>query len=792
MNTEKIDGFQRSMPYPIAVLWKKYAKLPEHDVGARHLVLCDVFESILKFIAIVTLLDSPPSIRKKSFPEGLDFLKRPSLGHWLSVIRTITRESRSPGDASSTQGISTERNPIWVQDIAEWFSGGRLPKDLSRSLEALKEVNFPRGAGAVEGILSMLVTYRNKVWKGHGAQKRDPSDMIQRISVIEQLLAILLESSGFMETMTLFVVDQTVITQSTAKYRAEAKILRGADWSAGTFSWHQEFKTGDVYLTDRTDMDLTSPPLNLSPLVEWRAVRNGTERFFFLNDVMRSKIEYLSYVEGDFYYHKEVRQELTALFSLDMVQSDVEADIVYRFSEEDRHEKSLHYYHKGREAAAQGNLEQAIVAYEDALEWYRSPDTLVALSRAMIALGDDPELIRRRLEVALELDPNHSEAATLAAQTTEEWSIEPTQSPEVNTSDYYTYYDLITPSRFHGMSIQLHAGIVLLLNLGVFVSVILSDNSYHPFLRWFPIVCVAQTVIPMLFIGLCRQRFINAYFRLLGQLKNTRSDTFEKFFHKQYTLIFGHFREKKHPNEYGWKLCPRGRGEGIFLGFTIIGSIIFSVVVLVTQEPVMKLPVTATILRIPHNAYYFIFLAVSFRYLIMMALFIREYSRKDLSPVLSPRSRTDGFSAMADLYVDALIMLTLFWVPNLMATSISGVDPNYTDVFAIGFGYLLVAVSLVAIGVNMKLALEASRSLPARDYANHMKMAYYAFTKHPDEQRLARLEWLWEHESKVVNVSKRLFSSGQWVIILAVNILLLGSTIAYVYFRIIENASILG
>jgi hypothetical protein len=151
----RFDSF-RNYPFPIAAVCKKYLQVSPDEMFDKHSVLCDIFESLIKLVAIIALREAHQSIIRDKFPKGLDFLKHPSDGHWVAIIRQLSRENWEDQNSS-------------LSKISNWFIGESASKEIRDCFQELPEIAFQKGYQEIEGIVNSLVTYRNKVWKGHGA-----------------------------------------------------------------------------------------------------------------------------------------------------------------------------------------------------------------------------------------------------------------------------------------------------------------------------------------------------------------------------------------------------------------------------------------------------------------------------------------------------------------------------------------------------------------------------------------------------------------------------------------------
>lgn len=106
-------------------------------------MLVDVVEVFLKFACILQLQDGIQGVQGLAdrLHQSLEILKRPSLGQWLSVLRSL-----------SAVDFGTAPVP-WARAVAEWFL---RPGDRN-GLEALRLARQLLGDGTVPGVPPFLV-----------------------------------------------------------------------------------------------------------------------------------------------------------------------------------------------------------------------------------------------------------------------------------------------------------------------------------------------------------------------------------------------------------------------------------------------------------------------------------------------------------------------------------------------------------------------------------------------------------------------------------------------------------
>ena len=135
------DVVQQTYPTPIAEVFRRCRTAEPSDLGGRHKGIIDLFEVFSKFLCIVLLQEG-----RKHLPNlvgvlprqsrTLGFLKRPSLGGWIGLLRILTNLKAHP---SGTR---------WWDSIGDWYHAS---KD-----------------GLAEGVLADLVALTGTQIQGKG------------------------------------------------------------------------------------------------------------------------------------------------------------------------------------------------------------------------------------------------------------------------------------------------------------------------------------------------------------------------------------------------------------------------------------------------------------------------------------------------------------------------------------------------------------------------------------------------------------------------------------------------
>ena len=109
-----------SFPTPIATVFRKCRIGSRDDLGGRHKNLIDLFEVLVKFLCIVLLQEARQLIPnlQEVLPQRektLEFLKRPSLGRWVGLLRILC--NLQTGD----------RQPQWMNLISDYYTQPKNP-----------------------------------------------------------------------------------------------------------------------------------------------------------------------------------------------------------------------------------------------------------------------------------------------------------------------------------------------------------------------------------------------------------------------------------------------------------------------------------------------------------------------------------------------------------------------------------------------------------------------------------------------------------------------------------------
>jgi hypothetical protein len=93
-STETDKAFDKALPFPIAIVYRKVANAPNHT--QRFSLLIELFEVVIRFLVLVQVADystGPQQLEVLTKIPELAKLSRPSLGNWVNLFRSLLQFS---------------------------------------------------------------------------------------------------------------------------------------------------------------------------------------------------------------------------------------------------------------------------------------------------------------------------------------------------------------------------------------------------------------------------------------------------------------------------------------------------------------------------------------------------------------------------------------------------------------------------------------------------------------------------------------------------------------------------
>jgi hypothetical protein len=396
MEKDFIKFIEMSFPFPIAATFRRIRMIDEDDIINRHDSYGDLFESILKFIAISTLQDYRSS--GKEFKHIDSFLKNilhPSLGHWNEIIRLISLEN-------------TE-NTIIAKRIAELYYH-KISPELRKDADFLANIlQLSFKIRTFKDIFDLLIIYRNKVWKGHGA-KISKEEYKDRLESISTLLTEILKELRFIAEFELFYVDEIVVLP-TNEFKHKAKLCSGDKIEPKTIVQGNSLSPSHVYLKNISDQK--EYIVDLYPLLVYYHCKDcKTEQIFFFNDYRRNRLEFLSYSCGHFIYPEMLPDEFEKFFKVPLSKVDLSEEL------EKMEGKN---YEKTEKLIYTALNKISTNSYLEALEYLQLSESLIAtwqanyyLALILMKYKATPNEIRYHLNQCEQLEPDNALSSRLS------------------------------------------------------------------------------------------------------------------------------------------------------------------------------------------------------------------------------------------------------------------------------------------------------------------------------------------------------------------------------------------
>lgn len=410
-NLKILRALEDSLPYPIAVGLKLYRDIHPDRHSDRADALLKVFEALVKFIAAVAakscLLDGKPS---DAFSATLQSFRKPSLGHWVGILRGAL--------GASHQGVTSEL----MREIGAWFESPVQDSGQTRKLfdELCQCVPIHSQSGKISNakIIDLLVSFRNK-GAGHGARVTN-DEYRSRHAFLQGLIQVLLSGLKFLEQYPMAFVEEVRVRGG--EYFQMLRIGRGKEFELREVKSEEPLQDMRVYCFQFDALGMPAFALDLSPFILFQACSVcKTEQLFFFNGHAKS-MEYLSYQCGHFLTVSDPSGELAniekflsgeislyALFHGKMLGRKLEPGPIGASREDRAKAGQLIDVVKGM--LRKGQFNEALPLMEEALAM--NPDSSEAhlvLGIIKIAIGKEKEAALADLSRATELNPDSAPA----------------------------------------------------------------------------------------------------------------------------------------------------------------------------------------------------------------------------------------------------------------------------------------------------------------------------------------------------------------------------------------------
>jgi len=765
---------ESNYPQPIVQAFRRYRVSPPADMGGRHKMLIDLFELLIKFLCIVELQEGLQRVRNFSdrLPQkekSLEFLRRPSLGEWVGLLRSLSEID------SGTISLP------WTKSISEWYlhKSDEQSSSVFALLDELEDVQFNRKNKRHRAeIINALVTYRNKNL-GHGAHS-ESQELERRLHILEQMVAYLLESASFLGNMSLIFTEGIAVSEGN-QWKIEAKDLRGLTEEPLALVLDLQLNLHELYLCDLTAKIKQVSPIAIGPFAVWQINEKTKQREVYLfNDAWRTTLEYLSYSSGTYYHPKELRGEFHKLLHLEMIEADDEAGYE-SLPLEQRAERAEQLFKFGLHLAAQGKLEDAVCQFEHSATFERRARTFLEMARLQKRLNDPADAIRHTLQNCLDIEPDNTEAFSILAALEDNDEVSPPARPDnagavaPDQLNCPMFVDAFTPRKFRNIGwLWWGAIMVTYYTTSAFLEFIFGE-------KLFVLSVGGMLVCTLVFtsgLTLARTLFLWLIHPLSLQLDELRYGRFEQWFAEQATLVFGDLKFSK--DQFCFKATIRAE-PGFWVG-SIVWLIAIGLLIMVGTDSFRQCPL---ILCKRSIDFFFVimWLYPCVRYIVRTTAFIFNYSKLSLKPMLT-KINDEGMRSLGSLMAFNIGLACLAFVSYFLPASFTHHGRIYSDIVVLLVITLIVLIWSVGMPLMVKRAAKQAKLKSVMAYARHIETAFKGFLDNPTEETLKNYQWLTLNQKVIQRIGIWPLSLRQTLLlVVGSNVLLITLCVHYVLMR---------
>ena len=767
---------EQQYPNPIASVFRKCRLFPKYDLGGRHKSLIDLFDAFVRLTCIVQLQSARKTIKefKNKLPnkeKDLEFLKRPSLGGWINLMRGL---SSLRNEASASE---------WVSRIGNWYNTGKNDEnrkmlDLLNNIQGISFQTKTKTPNAE--VCNALVNYRNK-HLAHGAHLTNDKLKMQ-LPILEEILATLLYLADFLSEMELFFTDR-IEDAGGDKWKLNITQLKGHLVEPRELYSKPKIEKSELYCTDSLEKGIETSPLPLGPFLLWRynEERKLNESYFY-NDAWRTKLEYISFETGMYYYHKELKEGFKELISLDLSPvAEEKYETIGSLSQKELEFKADELVKRASFEQQKGHLEDALQILELSIEYVRDPDTFLNIAKIQQELGDSADIVKHTLLLCLQEDPQNVEASNMLKSLESEGKVSSESAAlndeKIDPNNYPTSFDLISP-----LGLSKKGGWIFCIGFGcgwILISCLIefTQGRVHDMLGLIFGAIVAATFVIGTIFG--RNKLIRMRLPLSMQLNSMRLDRFNTWFHEQLKNIFGHIVI----NSNGINVFDSIRKEKVYFTGWLIQLLVFAVSAFVLSQS-YELPSLMMVKRSIDFLTIYILCFPAIRYVVMSTVFIYKYSQLSLKPMLT-LINDYGMRSLGSLMTYNLGLVVFFYVSYWSgAAFLASLDLKF-DFLLLGICTIIYMVWSVGMPLTIRRVAIESRANAVQEYSRHIENAFNAFIEEPNEDYLKRYSWLKENEKVINNIPTWPLSWKETLFgVVGSNLLLIGVDIWYICHRL--------
>ena len=762
---------ESNYPLPIAHAFRRFRIADPNDLGGRHKLIIDLFELLVKFLCIIQLkeglqksgnyIDKLPNKEKT-----LEFLKRPSLGGWLGLLRSLCLIASDNSNLKLGKSIHD-----WYFSEADEESG-----KIMGLLEELGEINYnKKNRKHKQELTNALVNYRNKNI-GHGVQI-NKEILKERLEALEQVITYLLNRATFLSELNLIVVEGVVLSEGN-KWQVNCQELRGLTLEPFQFYTDKPLNLNEIYLIDElTTNETLVSGVSLEPFAIWKFNEQQKQsEVYMFSSSWKTKLEYISYSSGAYYFHKELHVEFRKLLSLELAEGLEEQDLE-NLSDEKKSNLSHDLLKKGLALAQYDKLEDAIAYLEQSVLYDRRPETFIELARLHHQLGDSEETIQHIINHCLDIEPDNILALDFLEKIKKTDPEKKTRkiTDDSSKKEFFTVYDALFPPNFRPYVFPL---IVLI------IFIVAGAFGYYEYLnagesKTFILYIAGLSLIPTIWLYInTPKKMERIRLPLSLQISSMRLDRFNIWFDSQIQDICGNFIYKKNGTI---DILESIKSERIFLLIMIPFLVIVSPLIFYSIEShlfAQNIQIVRWVVSIGGSVLIFIGL----RYVYTVTVFVLKFSNLSLKPLVSSLNN-DGFRSLGSFLISLIATMMLFIIAIWMALGFILQGEPGIDLIALLITVIVGFVWSVGLPFSLYHAGKEAKNQISHRYSIHLEDALEKFVDDPAENTLRNYEWLIKQQRVIKKIPCWPLSFFQTIVVVGLNVLLGIVAFAYIYIR---------
>jgi hypothetical protein len=220
------------------------------------------------------------------------------------------------------------------------------------------------------------------------------------------------------------------------------------------------------------------------------------------------------------------------------------------------------------------------------------------------------------------------------------------------------------------------------------------------------------------------------------QLDTMRLSRFDAWFEEQLRFMFGRFETEN--GRIRWGRTIR-REKAFYLGLAAFVLIVTASAFFLSGAN--RVDPWLWPKRVVDYGLFYLVVFLGFRYVVGSTLFVYQYSRLSLKPMLT-RINDDGLRAFGSLFTANIIMVSVLYCMYWTLASLVVKMDFYGDFFFLGVASLIMGVWTIGMPFMIRLATREAKSKSVHVYSAHLEQAFKSFLEEPDEERSERYAWL--------------------------------------------------